>query len=133
VLVSSITITYFVGTSRWSKEVCETYGIDPALAEESTRLKRSAFPWALAGIFAVIGIVGLGAAADPSGAQWRLADRFVMWHYAAAMAGIIVIISAFWMQISRIAENYAAIERIMAEVQRIRTARNLPVEESSAR
>src|SRR5262245_53532612 len=28
-LVNSITITYFIGTSRWCKEVCETYGIRP--------------------------------------------------------------------------------------------------------
>ena len=28
VLVNSITITYFIGTSRWCKEVCETYQLE---------------------------------------------------------------------------------------------------------
>src|SRR5262245_47547481 len=59
VLVSSITITYFIGTSRWSKEVCETYRLSPELADRSTRLKRSTFPWALGGALAVIVTVGL--------------------------------------------------------------------------
>jgi uncharacterized membrane protein len=132
VLVSSITITYFIGTSRWSKEVCETYQLSPELAERSTRLKRSTFPWALAGALAVIVAVGLGAAADPSGANWPRSASFVMPHYVAAMLAVLVVIAAFWVQIKRIAENYRAIEEIMAEVQRIRAARGLPLEESRA-
>jgi uncharacterized membrane protein len=128
-LVNSITVTYFIGTSRWCKEVCETYGLSAELAERSTRLKRSTFPWALAGILSVILIVGLGAAADPSGANWPRSAHFVMPHYVAAMVGILIIIIAFFIQISRIAENYAVIEEILREVERIRAAKGLPVEE----
>jgi hypothetical protein len=131
VLVSSITITYFIGTARWCKEVCDAYQIAPELAERSTRLKRRAFPGALAGIFSVIIIVGLGAAADPSGANWQRSSQFVLPHYAAAIVGLLIVIVAFWMQISRIAENHGVIEEILAEVARIRNAENLPVEESS--
>ena len=69
--------------------------------------------------------------ADPSGANWPRAASFVMLHYAAAMIGIIIVIASFWVQISRIAENYAVIEQIVAEVQRIRTERNLPLESSA--
>src|SRR5262245_36342464 len=86
VLVSSVTITYFIGTSRWCKEVCETYRLSPDLVARSTQLKRSTFPWALAGILSVIAVVGLGAAADPSGANHSRAASFVTPHYAAAMA-----------------------------------------------
>ena len=64
-------ITYFIGTSRWCKEVCETYRLPADLAERGTRLKRGTFPWALAGIVTLILLVGLGAAADPSGANWN--------------------------------------------------------------
>jgi hypothetical protein len=131
VLVNSITITYFIGTSRWCKEVCETYRLSPELVQRSTRLKRSTFPWALAGILSVIVIVGLGAAADPSGANWSHAAALVLPHYLAAMIGIVVVGAAFWMQINRIAENYRVIEEIVAQVQRIRAAKNLPIEESS--
>ncbi|HEY2411499.1 MAG TPA: hypothetical protein VGI40_04625 [Pirellulaceae bacterium] len=125
VLVNSITITYFIGTSRWCKEVCETYGLSAELAEQSTRLKRSTFPWALAGIFAVIFVVGLGAAADPSGANFRRSPQFVMPHYAAAMIAVVVIVAAFGVQVARIAENYAVIETILAEVGRVRAEKGL--------
>jgi len=128
-LVNSITVTYFIGTSRWCKEVCETYGLSQELAERSTRLKRSTFPWALAGILSVILIVGLGAAADPSGANWTRSDYFVMPHYVAAMIGILIVGVAFFVQISRIAENYAVIEEILREVERIRAAKGLPIRE----
>src|SRR4051812_25522855 len=132
VLVCSITITYFIGTTRWCREVCDAYEIGPELADQSTRLKRGAFPWALAGIFSVIIVVGLGAAADPSGANWSRSSQFVMPHYAAAMVGLIIVIIAFWMQASRIAENHEVIQRILAEVEKIRIARNLPIQTSSA-
>jgi len=126
VLVCSISITYFIGTSRWCKEVCETYQIGGGLAERSTRLKRSTFPWSLAGILAIIAVVGLGAAADPSGANWSQAAWFVLPHYVGAMIGLVIVIASFWMQLSRIAENYGVIEEILAEVERIRAARELP-------
>jgi hypothetical protein len=132
VLVNSITITYFIGTSRWCKEVCETYGITKELAAQSTRLKRGTFPWALGGILSVVAIVGLGAAADPSGANWQHSAQFVVPHYLAAMLGLVVILAAFWFQICRIAENHAVIEAVMAEVQRIRARNNLPLEEPTA-
>jgi hypothetical protein len=132
VLVNSITITYFIGTSRWCKEVCETYRLSPELSERATRLKRSTFPWALAGILAVILMIGLGAAADPSGANWTLSAQFVMPHYVTAMMGLVVVIGAFGVQIGRIAENYGVIEEIVTEVQRIRAEKNLPIEEPTS-
>jgi len=126
VLVCSICVTYFIGTSRWCKEVCETYRLSPELAAQSARLKRSAFPWALAGILTLIAIVGLGAAADPSGANYSRSASFVMPHYAAAMAGLALVGLSFWMQVSRIAENYRVIEEILAQVRRIRGEKELP-------
>ncbi len=120
ILVNCITITYFIGTSRWCKEVSDTYRLAPELAERSTRLKRSTFPWAVASIVALIGVVALGAAADASGANYQRAGDFVLWHYAAAIATLLVVVASFWVQIARIAANYAVIEEILAEVQRIR-------------
>ena len=126
VLVNCVAITYFIGTSRWCKEVCETYHLPAELATRSTRLKRSTFPWALLGILTVIGIIALGAAADPSGANHANAPSFVMPHYLAAMLGILIVTASFWVQATRIAANYAVIEEILAEVRRIRAEKNLP-------
>jgi hypothetical protein len=44
------------------------------------------------------------------------------------MIAIAVIAVAFWVQIGRIAENYGVIERILAEVERVRTEKGLQVE-----
>jgi hypothetical protein len=122
ILVNCITITYFVGTSRWCKEVCETYRLPPDLAERSTTLKRSTFPWAVMGTLSVIAVVALGAAADPSGANFIRSEHFVLPHYVGAMIMLLVVAFSFWIQIGRIAANYAVIEEILAEVQRIREA-----------
>ena len=64
VLVNSISVTYFIGTGRWCREVVETYALAPALIERSRRIKRAAFPASLLGMLAVVAIVALGGAAD---------------------------------------------------------------------
>ena len=57
VLVNSISLTYFIGTSRWCKEVVETYSLDPQLTERSRRIKRKNFPWSFSGILLVLTVV----------------------------------------------------------------------------
>ena len=66
VFVESVVVTYFIGTSRWCKEVAETYRLDAAPVRESNRLKRRAFAVALVGMLTVVGVIALGAAADPA-------------------------------------------------------------------
>jgi hypothetical protein len=132
VLVSSVAITYFIGTSRWCQEVCQTYGLDPALAQRAQAIKRRAFPWSLATILTVVGVVGLGAAADPSGANWQHSAALVLPHFLLAATSLVVVGAAFWVQLMRMHENHALIETILAEVRRIRAARHLPVEEVPA-
>ena len=66
VLVNSIAVTYFVGTSRWCREVVETYHLDAELVRRSAVLKRRAFPWAVAAMLVIVGVSALGAAADPA-------------------------------------------------------------------
>lgn len=142
ILVCSISVTYFVGTSRWCREVVETYRLSPDYVKRSDSLKRRTFPYALLGMFTVIAIVTLGGLSDPS-IPWRRAfetekDWFnatfppvsmVNIHYVAAMIGLVVLSFAFWMQARGIAANYAVIDEILAQVQRIRGERGLSTEE----
>ncbi|MCE9525038.1 MAG: hypothetical protein K8R36_03175 [Planctomycetales bacterium] len=144
ILVCSISITYFIGTSRWCREVAETYRLSPDFVQRSDSLKRRTFPYALLGIFTVIVIVALGGLSDPS-IPWRRAfetekDWFnatfppasmVNIHYIAAMIGLLVLAFAFWVQASRIAANYGIIDEILAEVRRIREARGLSTQPSA--
>jgi hypothetical protein len=48
------------------------------------------------------------------------------------MIGLVVVIATFGAQVGRIADNHRVIAEILREVQRIRAAKKLPMEESSA-
>jgi len=100
--------------------------------ERAQAIKRRAFPWSLAAILTVVGVVGLGAAADPSGANWQHSAALVLPHFLLAAVSLLVVGAAFWVQLMRMHENHALIETILAEVRRIRAARHLPVEEVPA-
>ena len=144
ILVSSISVTYFIGTSRWCREVVETYRLSPEFVQRSDALKRRTFPYALLGIVTVIVIVALGGLSDPS-IPWRRAfetekDWFnatfppismVNIHYIASMIGLVVLAFAFWMQARGIAANYAVIDEILAQVALIRGERGLTNEETT--
>lgn len=132
VLVSSVAITYFIGTSRWCQEVCQAYGLAPELAQQAQAIKRRAFPWSLAAMLTVIGVVGLGAAADPSGANWQHSASWVLPHFLVATASLVVASAAFGVQLARMHENHMLIETILSQVRQIRAQRHLPVEEVPA-
>ena len=126
VLVNSIVVTYFIGTSRWCKEVCETYGLDPALVRRGNALKRRTFPWALMGMLAVVGIIALGAAADPAtglpNTLW-----WVTPHLLGALAGICFIAGAFYVEWNNIDANRQIIAEVLDQVRLVREARGLEV------
>jgi hypothetical protein len=126
VFVESIVVTYFIGTSRWVKEVVETYRFDSAPIVASNRLKRKTFPWALAGMLAVVGVISLGAAADPATIRpqantlwWR------DWHLVGAMLGIVFVGWTYLVEWSNIVANHSIIEGLVAEVGNVRRERGL--------
>ena len=119
ILVNCIAVTYFIGTGRWCREVVETYQLDPALAARSQRLKRRSFPWATLGIIAALSISALGAAADP-GNTVATSERWATPHMMAALAGLLLIAWAFFVQWGNIAEHHVVIDEIVAGVDRAR-------------
>ena len=124
VLVESIAVTYFVGTSRWCKEVTETYRLPPGDLAESARLKRRTFPWCVLGMLTVVGVSALGAASDPGTGR---ADT-AWWtdiHLAAAFGGLLVVAWTYYRAWLNIADNQRVIERIVAQVRQIREERGL--------
>ncbi len=85
VLVNSIVVTYFIGTSRWCKEVVETYGLDAQFVRRSLTLKRRTFPWALMSMLVIVGVVALGGAADPATGR-QGTEHWVVPHLIGALA-----------------------------------------------
>lgn len=132
VLVNSIVMTYFIGTSRWCKEVVDTYSLDPLLVRRSSKLKQRCYPVAVGGILTVLLIAALGGAADP-GAGLIVAMKlqapggwtWAKLHFFAAGLGMCFIVYSFVLQWTFLYANQTLIADILAEVKRIRTERGL--------
>ena len=134
VLVDSVVVTYFVGTSRWTKEVVDTYQLDRQFIARSNRLKRMTFPVAVASMLIAVGIVALGGAADPGAIMPSPAEALhvplgtVTWgniHFAGAGLGIAAICAGFYVCWNNIVANHAVIGDVLEEVKRIRAERGL--------
>ena len=124
VLVHSIVITYFVGTSRWCKEVTETYLLDPAALLRSNQLKRRTFPWSVLGMLTVVGVVALGAASDPGTGRPDTASMASV-HLATAFGGLALVGWTFLRAWLNIQDNQAVIQTIVDDVQQVRRERGL--------
>jgi hypothetical protein len=127
VLVNSLTVTYFIGTGRWCREVVEAYGLDQAFVARSAKLKRGAFPFALAGMLAVVTIVALGGAADPAAGRKGSRD-WVTWHLVGGIGLAGAIAACFQAQLPAIRGQHGLIDDVMDEVRRVRQARGLDVD-----
>lgn len=131
VLVNSISVTYFIGTGRWCKEVVEAYGLDRAFVNRSTSIKRAAFPFALLGMLAVVAIVALGGAADPASGRAGSRD-WVTAHLVGGIGLVAAIAWCFWAQVAAIARQHRLIDEVMAAVREERAARGLDVDPAPA-
>jgi hypothetical protein len=130
VLADSIVVTYFIGTSRWCKEVAEAYKLDPSFIQRSAALKRHTFPFAVLSMLTMVGVVALGGAADPAAAlrlQPVAGFTWAQFHLAGAVAGLAIIAWCFYRQWSNLLENQEIIEAVQAEVRRIRLEKGLEV------
>ncbi|MFM8891607.1 MAG: hypothetical protein ACKOTB_08295 [Planctomycetia bacterium] len=127
VLVNSMVVTYFIGTGRWCREVVETYALDAAYIERSRRLKRAAFPFALAGMLAMVTIVALGGAADPASGRPGT-QAWVTPHLLGGIGLAAVVAWCFQAQLPRIRSQHGLIEEVMADVRESRRRRGLDVE-----
>jgi hypothetical protein len=126
VFVESVVVTYFIGTSRWCKEVVETYRFDRSPILASNRLKRRTFPWALAGMLTVVGIISLGGAADPATIRPPSSTKpWADWHLYGAFLGIAFVAWTYFIEWTYIVANHAIIEDVVARVRRVRAEQGL--------
>ncbi|MBM4011934.1 MAG: hypothetical protein FJ286_11230 [Planctomycetes bacterium] len=127
VLVNSLTVTYFIGTGRWCREVVEAYGLDRDFIGRSTQLKRSAFPFALLGMLAVVVIVALGGAADPAAGR-KGSQEWVTWHLVGGLGLAAAIAWCFQAQRPALRGQQDLIGELMDEVRTARRARGLEID-----
>jgi hypothetical protein len=127
VLVNSMSVTYFIGTARWCREVVETYCLPDNFIARSKAIKRRSFPFALLGMLCVVGIVALGGAADPAAGR-RGSEDWVTPHLLGGVGLIGVIAACFQFQRAKISEQQLLIEDVLGKVRAVREARGLDVE-----
>ena len=128
VLVQCIAITYFIGTTRWCKEVVDAYGFDQQFFSRSAALKRRTFSFSLLGILSVLAIITLGAAADPATMR-ETTLRWVAPHLWAAMLGTAVVVFCLSKQAMNIRANSSIVNEVTAAVSAERKRRGLDSEE----
>ena len=131
VLVHSIVVTYFIGTSRWCKEVTETYALDTTALRHSTQLKRKTFPWCVLGMLAVVGVGALGAASDPGTGRANTAEMANV-HLVASLVGLAFVSWTYYRAWLNIVENQQVIDQIVEMVRQVRGQRGLDTEPQSA-
>ncbi|HET6884397.1 MAG TPA: hypothetical protein VFI31_29865 [Pirellulales bacterium] len=128
VLVNSLVMTWFIGTSRWCKEVADTYSLDRDIVASSNRIKRGAFPYALAHMLIIVGVLSLGAAADPSG-NLKVAPpgglSWAQWHLISAVGAVLAIAAGSVVEWRALRENQQLIQRVKAEADAKRRAKGL--------
>lgn len=127
--VAGVAITYFVGTSRWCREVVDAYRLDPELARASAKLKRRTFPAVVVAMLGLVGVVALGAASDPGANLQMTAPGNIGWndfHFAASLLGTALVAWSYYVAWTNITEHQLVMGKIMDEVQRIRAERGLP-------
>jgi len=135
-LVNGIVMTYFVGTTRWCKEVATAYSLDPALFAKGRATKQRSFPLSLVNMLIVVGIVALGGAADPAAALQIEPPAGLAWstvHQLGALLGIAMIALASYFQWLGIVNQVGVIQEMMAKVAEVRRARGLETEPSDSR
>ena len=132
VLVESVIATYFIGTSRWCREVVETYGLDPAPVRLASQLKRRAFAAALVGMLTIVGVVASGGANDPATGRPGT-QMWTNYHLAAAIFGTAVIAWSYYVGWQNVRANHVIIERIVAQVGEIRREKGLEAEPAAGR
>ena len=109
-------LTYFIGTSRWTKEVTAAYALGDEYVRRSAQLKRRCFAMAVSSMLVMVGIVALGAAADPAtgrtGTAWWATP-----HMFGAMLGTAWIALSFVTQYNLIRANFGVIADVMQQVE----------------
>lgn len=130
-LVHAIVLTYFMGTGRWIEETSTAYRLDPQWHSQSQTIKYRTIP-AMVLCFAMLVITGaLGAAADPASPMqskgWGSFSAATI-HSIAALATIAANLFVTWLEFRALEQNSGLIDRVLAEVRRIRIEKGLAVD-----
>ena len=105
--IHSIVYTYFIATTRWTREVARIRGLPERFVAHARRNKVRASRFVLGGVAAVAGAAWLGAAADTRG------GGYAPWHLAASSFAVGFNVVAFVIEYAGVVAHH----RLLAEVK----------------
>ena len=127
--VNSIAVTYFVGTSRWCREVTDAYQLEPSSAPQSKPQTAHVPPgrdqYADPGCHRGLG--NRGPSRSIAACRAAAASTWAHVHLVTALAGLVFLAYTSFLEWVNIDANHDVIEAIMGEVRRIREAKGLEV------
>lgn len=129
--VHAIALTYFMGTGRFLEETSNAYSLPKEFYEQSQKLKYGMLPGMTVCLILMVCTGALGAIADPA-TQASLAGTLGITdatiHLWGAVTMLVINLIVTLNEYRSVAGNMQIIDQVLAEVQRIRTERGLPVE-----
>ena len=130
-LIHAISLTYFMGTGRFLEETSNAYSLSPDYCARSQQLKYRMLPGMVVCLLLLISTGALGAVADPA-TQASLAGTLGMTdaqiHLTGAIVTLLANLLATAQEYRSVSENSSIVDQVLADVQRIRRERGLPVE-----
>lgn len=130
-LVHSIVLTYFMGTGRWLEETSKAYSLGDEYFAAGKKIKYRTIPLMVVGIVLLVLTGAFGAIADPaarSSFDGLLGLTPARVHFAVASFAITVNVLVHLLEHQAVRQNGQIIDRVLADVRRIRTERGLPTE-----
>ncbi len=129
--IHALALTYFMGTGRFLEETSNAYSLPEDFYNRSQKLKYGMLPGMTVCLLLMIATGALGAVADPA-TQASLDGTFGMTdaqiHLTGAISMLVVNLIVTLIEFRSVAMNMQIIDQVLAEVQRIRIERGLPVE-----
>ena len=129
--VHAIALTYFMGTGRFLEETTKAYSLPSEYYDRSRKLKYRMLPGMVFCLLLLVSTGALGAVADPATHTslqplLNISDSRI--HLAGAVMTLVVNLLATLQEYLSVSGNSSIIDHVLAEVQRIRLERGLPVE-----
>ena len=130
-LVHALLFTYFMGTGRWLEETSTAYSLSSDLHKANQKLKYGMMPGIMLVFMMILATGCLGAVADPATAvslaeSTGITDATL--HFSVGVLTWVVNLIVNFTQYIRIGRNTLIVEKVLAEVRRIRLERGLAVD-----
>ena len=129
-LVHALVLTYFMGTGRWIEETSNAYRLSPEFFQQNQSIKYRVVPTLVGAFLLLLATGAFGAAADPASPMqfsgwWGFSPADL--HRTLAVLTLLANMAANYYEYLSLFDNGEIVEKVLAEVRRIRMEKGLAV------